>query len=154
MNAEPEMDRKPHVSTDIPSRNRKALKICQVPNRWMLVEPHYGLAFLSWLPHNLRSSYLRMHRGVQFYDCEPLTKKGAERLLGNAGFEYKNKGVMALRLTLELERPPDAPVRRLFDHVPNWLISALGAINPTLIYCFYRDDRRSTSSVGEQPPWH
>src|SRR3546814_9833619 len=22
-----------------------------VPNRWMLVEPHYRLAFLSWWPH-------------------------------------------------------------------------------------------------------
>ncbi len=30
-----------------------------VPNRWMLVEPHYRLAFLSWLPHAWRTPYLR-----------------------------------------------------------------------------------------------
>lgn len=30
-----------------------------VPNRWALVEPHYRLAFLSWVPRSLRSTYLR-----------------------------------------------------------------------------------------------
>ncbi|MDR1648103.1 MAG: class I SAM-dependent methyltransferase [Zoogloeaceae bacterium] len=30
-----------------------------VPNRWMLVEPHYRIAFLSWLPSSWRTPYLR-----------------------------------------------------------------------------------------------
>src|SRR3546814_5855426 len=40
-----------------------------VPNRWMLVEPHYRLAFLSWWPHAWRSPYLRLMRKGKFYDC-------------------------------------------------------------------------------------
>ena len=31
-----------------------------VPNRWMVVEPHYRIAFLSWLPRGWRSPYLRL----------------------------------------------------------------------------------------------
>src|SRR3546814_18660903 len=52
-----------------------------VPNRWMLVEPHYRLAFLSWWPHAWRSPYLRLMRKGKFYDCEPLQLGQLETML-------------------------------------------------------------------------
>jgi SAM-dependent methyltransferase len=107
-----------------------------VPNRWMLVEPHYRLAFLSWWPHRWRSRYLNWRRGIEFYDCEPLTVRQTEEMLGYCGFVYQNLGVAALRETLSLEYPSDSKLRRIFDFVPNRLIEALRSAVPTLIYRF------------------
>jgi SAM-dependent methyltransferase len=110
-----------------------------VPNRWMLVEPHYRLAFLSWWPHDWRSAYLKWRRGVAFYDVEPLTLSQAERLLREGGFSFENLGVRALRQTLDLEHSRDSPLRRFFELVPDRLIAALNSAIPTLIYRFSKD---------------
>ena len=61
-----------------------------VPNRWMLREPHDGLAFLSWLPRSWRSSYLRMMKKGRVYDCEPLEMHRLERMLESAALNYRN----------------------------------------------------------------
>lgn len=104
-----------------------------VPNRWMLVEPHYRLAFLSWLPHPLRTPYLRAMGKGEFYDCEPLQMRQLERLLRATGFQYRNLCVEALRQTLEIEREA-SPATRLLRKVPDGLLNPLRRIIPTLIY--------------------
>lgn len=109
-----------------------------VPNRWMLVEPHYKLVFLSWLPHNIRSCYLKLFRGISFYDCEPLTLTQTEKLLEEAGFSYENKCLEALRLTLLLEFSPNSIHRKIFNLVSNNMIRRMYPIIPTLIYRFHR----------------
>jgi len=109
-----------------------------VPNRWQFVEPHYKLALLSWWPHSWRSSYLRVFRDAEFYDCEPLSMKQVEHLLGQSGFVFSGLGVRALRQTLELEHPVDSVLRRVFDRVPDFCISAVAPMIPTLIYRFSR----------------
>src|SRR3546814_5510744 len=68
-----------------------------VPNRWMLGEPHYRLAFLSWWPHAWRSPYLRLMRKGKFYDCEPLQLGQLETMLDEAGFRYRNICIEAWR---------------------------------------------------------
>jgi SAM-dependent methyltransferase len=104
-----------------------------VPNRWMLVEPHYRLAFLSWLPHAWRSPYLRAMRKGAFYDCEPLQMKQLERLLDDAGFIYANACIEALRATFEIERPRSAATK-LLRAIPDAAIVPFRRIIPTLIY--------------------
>jgi phosphatidylinositol alpha-1,6-mannosyltransferase len=105
-----------------------------VPNRWQVVEPHYKLAFLSWLPQQLRSPYLRLRNRGSHYDCNPLTVAEAERLLREAGFRFTHLHGPALRTTFELERP-DAPAYRwLLRHLPDGLHHALRRVFPTLIY--------------------
>ena len=74
-----------------------------VPNRWMLVEPHYRLAFLSWLPRPLRTPYLRLMRRGAKYDCEPLTVPRLDALLAQAGFGWRHLEIEALRETLAIE---------------------------------------------------
>jgi ubiquinone/menaquinone biosynthesis C-methylase UbiE len=117
---------------------RDGIGYLAVPNRWMLVEPHYRLAFLSWWPHGWRSAYLRWRRGVPFYDCEPLSSRQTEQLLQESGFVSENLCVAALRQTLDLEHPRHSAMHRLFDLVPDWLIGALRGAIPTLIYRFSR----------------
>lgn len=106
-----------------------------VPNRWMLVEPHFHLAFLSWLPKPWRSSYLRYWRDEPVYDCEPLRVGELEQLFQEAGLEFRNRGTDALRLTYEIERPAARPTA-LLRKLPDVALAPLRRIMPTLIYTF------------------
>lgn len=49
------------------------------PNRLALVEEHYQLPLLSWLPKKLAHRYLRTVRGIQTYEIKPLTERQLHR---------------------------------------------------------------------------
>ena len=104
-----------------------------VPNRWMLIEPHYRLAFLSWLPQSLRSPYVRLMRRGSYYDCEPLPASTLERLFREAGLAYKNLCTPALRETLSLEGTQSVAAA-FVAKFPDRLLERLTPIFPTLIY--------------------
>lgn len=108
-----------------------------VPNRWMLVEPHYRLAFLSWLPPRWRTPYLRWRKRGTEYDCRPLTVPQAESLFEAVGFEYEQIHGRALRLTYELERPRALVYRACFRHVPERVFTLMRRAFPTLIYVLH-----------------
>jgi SAM-dependent methyltransferase len=107
-----------------------------VPNRWMLIEPHYKLAFLSWLPHAWRTPYLRAMRKGNVYDCEPLQLSKLEGLFAGAGFKYSNLCIDALRATLDIERP-QALATHVLRKIPDGLLKPWRRIIPTLIYRFW-----------------
>jgi SAM-dependent methyltransferase len=111
-----------------------------VPNRWMLVEPHYRLAFLSWWPRGWRSGYLRMMRRGSFYDCEPLTVPELEGLLTAANLLGENITIAALKETVAIEQPGGFAVR-LAAALPDGAWRYLLRCMPTLIYRFASDPR-------------
>ena len=41
------------------------------PNRFQVIEPHFFLPFLSWLPHSLSDLYLRITKKGEKYDIYP-----------------------------------------------------------------------------------
>ena len=106
-----------------------------VPNRWMLVEPHFRLAFLSWLPRPWRTPYLRLARKGDFYDCEPLEMGKLEALLRQSGFRSANRSVDALRVTFEIERAGSVLTRWL-RRIPDTLLRPFNRLIPTHIYTF------------------
>lgn len=108
-----------------------------VPNRWMLVEPHYRLMFLSWWPRAWRTTYLRLMRKGRFYDCEPLEIRQLERMLKAAGFGYRNLCVEGLRTTFDIECPRHWS-NRLLRRIPDGVLRPLRPIIPTLIYRLQR----------------
>ncbi|MEO7067477.1 MAG: class I SAM-dependent methyltransferase [Rhodanobacter sp.] len=108
-----------------------------VPNRWMLVEPHFKLAFLSWLPHAWRTPYLRATGKGEIYDCEPLQMRQLEGLLTDAGFLHRNLCIDALRATFDIERSQSA-INHVLNKVPDAAFLPLRRIIPTLIYRFWR----------------
>ncbi len=55
------------------------------PNRWRVVEPHFKLPFLSWLPPSLRDSYVRIAGRGDWFDVQPLTYGGIESLATSVG---------------------------------------------------------------------
>lgn len=105
-----------------------------VPSRWQLIEPHFQLAFLSWLPKPARSPYLRWRGRGDFYDCEPLTFGTLEAYFHACGLRYSNVFVPALRAFTQ-ERPGSALVR-LVAGLPDILLSRLSRFSPTHVYLF------------------
>lgn len=103
-----------------------------VPNRWMLVEPHFQLAFLSWLPRPWRSPYVRLRQRGQLYDCEPLQLHELDRLLEQAGFEWSHLEAQAVQALFHTE-PTHSLLTRMARHLPEWAFAALRPGIPTLI---------------------
>ncbi len=70
------------------------------PNRWRLVEPHFRLPFLSWLPPRLRDPYVRVTRRGEWFDVQPLTWGRIVRLAGTAGLACTDLARDKVALTL------------------------------------------------------
>jgi SAM-dependent methyltransferase len=103
------------------------------PNRWRMVEPHFKLPFLSWLPHPASDWYVRLFRRGTHYDCDPPSHARAIALFDSAGFDASDQTVRALRETLRAEMP--GPVPRLFDRfVPDWVPRLFKYIMPTYVF--------------------
>lgn len=109
-----------------------------VPNRWMVVEPHYRLAFLSWWPESWRSGWLRLWNKGQHYDCRPLSRGGLEWLLAATDLRFQQLCGEAVRALFEIERPQALIWERLLKYIPDQLYSWTGAAFPTLIYRVWR----------------
>ncbi|GGD34302.1 class I SAM-dependent methyltransferase [Pseudoxanthomonas indica] len=105
-----------------------------VPNKWRLVEPHYRLPLLSWLPQSIADAWVRRTRRGQYYDCVPLSARSAERLFDEGHLLHQDITIPALRATLDIEHPhsPVTPWVRRF--VPDGLLKLTMPVIPTLIY--------------------
>lgn len=103
------------------------------PNRWQLIEPHYHLAFLSWLPRALRTPFLRICRKGDYYDCEPLRMRELERMVDAAGLVGTNLCVPALRHVLQQEHA-DSLLARVLGVVPDALLHRMRRWSPTHVY--------------------
>lgn len=85
-----------------------------VPNRWMVTEPHYQLPFLSWLPANLRSAYLRISGKGTHYDCRPLSARSFEKTCV-CGWIIRNKfGVASLVRSIAQRSPFTSAIEGCF----------------------------------------
>lgn len=104
-----------------------------VPSRWQLVEPHYGLAFLSWLPRPLRSPYLRLSGKGAAYDCRPLSKRSLEGMLRRTGWSYRNALPDALDFFVR-DEGAGSLAAKLAHQLPAPLIHRLAAFSPTHAY--------------------
>lgn len=104
-----------------------------LPNKWMLIEPHYRLPFLSWIPIKWADIYIKLAGKGNYYDCRPLTLKEIEGILSAHSWSFENLSAQALKLTLSLERP-NLIFTRIISLIPTAIIRLLNSINPTLIY--------------------
>jgi ubiquinone/menaquinone biosynthesis C-methylase UbiE len=146
-----------HVIEHVGDRASQCAHLCEVarvlketgqaylatPNRWQLVEPHFHLAFLSWLPARWRTSYLRWRKRGDIYDCEPLQLKELESLLKKSHFTFQNACVPAIRHMLDVE-VPSSWLLRLVGRLPHATLFALRGMCPTHIYLL-----KPTHSTGD-----
>ena len=103
-------------------------------NALMLREGHYGLPFLSWLPADLASAYLRLARRGDWYRERHLTLWGLRRLL---------RGFRAVDYTVPILADPDRFAAGEFRlPVPRPLVGPLArvayALIPTYVWMLTR----------------
>jgi SAM-dependent methyltransferase len=104
------------------------------PNRWQIIEPHFGVPFLSWLPAKVRSRYLSLWAGKRLiYDCEPLNLGSIEQLIARAGLEFQNICIPALRSLIAHEGGASA-FARLAGWLPEALLWRMRGACPTHVY--------------------
>lgn len=122
-----------------------------VPNRWMIVEPHYRLAFLSWLPCPLRTPYLRAMRRGERYDCEPVSAPQLDALLDESGLAWRHIEVEALRVLFTIEGARGLAAH-IAERLPDRALNLMRHMVPTLI-CRLAHPARSpvAGAVTAQP---
>lgn len=103
------------------------------PSRWMLVEPHFRLAFLSWLPAPLRSTYVRLRRRGAWYDCNPLSLGQIRALIAHSGLHAEDITLPAARAFYRDERPGSL-TSRILAIAPTGLLTPLRSLAPTHVY--------------------
>jgi len=123
-----------------------------MPNRWMLVEPHFKLPFLSWLPRTLADAYVRWAGKGTHYDCRPLSLPRTEEELRRAGFAFTQHTGDALRMTFVLEDPRAPLYRFVLAPIPDVAWRLLRRIFPTLIYTLRPADSSAASSASPDVP--
>lgn len=109
-----------------------------VPNRWRLMEPHFKLPFLSWIPFNLRTPYIRALGRGDIYDCLLLSHKDAINLFQKAGLTYIQKTFDAIRAMGCVENEIRG-IQKYILRFPNILFKILYPIIPTMVFLLKRE---------------
>ncbi|HEX9636022.1 MAG TPA: class I SAM-dependent methyltransferase [Acidobacteriota bacterium] len=101
-------------------------------NKWIVIEPHYRLPFLSWLPRRWADAYVRRARGLDRYYERLKSRRQLRRLC--AGFEIED---FTLRMVRDPERyhcrdlvGPFAAIAR----APLWLLRLLLPLFPSYVW--------------------
>ena len=107
-----------------------------VPYRWRLVENHYRLPFLSWLPERLADRYLSGSGRGERYDCRLLTRGALLSMLRASGLASRDATAELIDATIALDRGLAARLLR----VPGARLMIRGPALPTIV------------AVGRKPP--
>jgi SAM-dependent methyltransferase len=110
------------------------------PNRWALLEPHFHLPLLSWLPARARSPYVRLAGRGRDYDCDPRSRTELLELCSSAGLNVTDRTLDAVRLTVEIEDLP--PLVGRLVAAPDRVLRALLPLVPTHIMILRKSGRR------------
>lgn len=100
-----------------------------VPNKWRLVEAHYSLPLLSWLPQRLANAYVRLTRKGNWYDITPPTHRQLMHDLTAAGFDCTDHTPATARAALG--RAP--MVGTLAQRLPTWILRRVLMVVPTFV---------------------
>jgi hypothetical protein len=106
------------------------------PNRWTIVEPHFRLPLLSWVPEKARTPYVRLARRGKRYDCAPLSRTDLLELCSHAGLRASERTLEAIQLTAEIENV--SPLARRIAEAPSRLHRVLVPLVPAHIFLLRR----------------
>lgn len=111
-----------------------------VPSRFAVIEPHYRLPFLSWLPQKLADAWVRSSGKGGWYDCSPFSLPGIRRHAQDAGFVVTSATEEAFFDLLAIEKPGSL-VAHLLGRIPRFIVRAASAAMPTFILVCSRPAR-------------
>lgn len=99
------------------------------PNRWALMEEHYHLLFLSWLPKSMADLYVRAFgRGTEYFE-KPATAVALRKAL--SPLKVNDATHLLLQDPDRYEMGKNARrLKTLFRILPRWSFGVLGKIVP------------------------
>lgn len=103
-----------------------------VPNRFALIEPHYKLPFLSWLPQSLADAWVRATGKNDWYDCNPFRYGELVRHLRRQGFLVEDSTARAFRELVRIELA-GRPLGRVLSRVPEVAVRLARPVMPTFV---------------------
>jgi SAM-dependent methyltransferase len=118
---------------------KDGLAYLALPNRWAVMEPHYRLPFLSWLPAPMADLYVKSAGRNSHYDCRPLGPNMLDRLVREAGFSATHHEFEALQIMASLESTLEFAAGTL-RRLPKRARTYLRPLWPTLICVLRRTD--------------
>jgi SAM-dependent methyltransferase len=92
------------------------------PNRFAIMEPHFRLPFLSWLPTGLRSAYVRLARRGSGYDVNPLDYARLARLAAAADLALDNRSLYVAQQALSSKGLRLPMLRRMEPLFPSFVV--------------------------------
>lgn len=104
-------------------------------NRYGVIEPHYALPFLSWLPQSAADRYLRLTGKGQHYYERFRSRAGLWRLL--AGYDVWDYTLPVLADASAFAGEDIVP--RFVGAVPEPLLASMLPLVPTYIWVAYKD---------------
>jgi 2-polyprenyl-3-methyl-5-hydroxy-6-metoxy-1,4-benzoquinol methylase len=105
------------------------------PNRFALVEPHYKLPLLSWLPRGLADSYVRLLRRAEYYDVSPPSRGRLLRDAVRAGLKCEDVTAWMVAETAGVD---GSPLVRLLNAVPHSVLHRLSPLSPSFVFVMRR----------------
>ncbi len=115
-----------------------------VPNRWGLMEPHFKLPLLSWVPAELRTPYVRITRRGEKYDCLLLSHNDAVILFREAGLTYIQKTFDAIKVMKDVEKEIKG-VQKQILRLPDIFFKMMYPVIPTMVFLL-----RKCKVVGDE----
>lgn len=117
-------------------------------NKLGIVEPHYKLPFLSWLPQGLADRYVaRSGRADQYYE-KFRTRRGLKKMA--AGLNIWDYTYPVLTDSARFQSDDMVPAR--LAHAPVAFWRSLAPILPTFIWVGTRSDRRPAGGTSTVAP--
>ncbi len=119
-------------------------------HRLQVMEPHYRLPFLSWLPQGLADRYLRATgRGSHYYE-HYLTPRGLRRLV--AAFDVWDYTVPVLADPVAFAGDDIVPAA--VAGLPEWVLRTMLPAVPTYVWVGFKDPGRPTGPARRVSPRH
>lgn len=125
-------DQKHHLAELARVLRPEGLLYLSVPNRWRVVEPHFHLPFLSWLPQRAASKYLSVVGKGDWYDVVPPSHRDMRRLLDESVFDWDDVTIDSMAVMAEVETT--TRMERAVLEAPDPLVRAGYWFIPSMIY--------------------
>lgn len=100
------------------------------PSRWCLIEPHYRLPMLGFMPERAQTALVSRFRDAERYDCRLLTRREAAEMAGRAGLEAHD---ITMDAVAELGRVEGRPVSSWATKLPRGIAERVLKAAPTFV---------------------
>jgi ubiquinone/menaquinone biosynthesis C-methylase UbiE len=113
------------------------------PTRWAVVEPHFKVPLLSWVPRRFRDRVVRVARAGDVYDVDPFGRRELERAIAAAGLRATDVTLDAVEDVVRRERPSGVAGRAasVVVRLPERARAVVRPALPTMVFLLERARR-------------